>query len=38
MSVLCTHPEITPQRLDSLAGVRGLELKNESLSYVFEIP
>ena len=31
MSAVLTHPEITPQRLDCLAGLRGLELTNVSL-------
>jgi hypothetical protein len=32
-----THPKITPQRLDCLAGLRGLELENACQSHVFEI-
>jgi hypothetical protein len=30
------HPEITPQRLDCLAGVRGLELRNVEPNYPLE--
>jgi hypothetical protein len=37
MSAVITHPEITPQRLDCLAGVVGLELRNPCASYVFEM-
>jgi hypothetical protein len=28
MSTVLTHPEITPRRLDCLAGLRGFELRN----------
>jgi hypothetical protein len=28
MSTVLTHPEITPRRLDRLAGLRGFELRN----------
>jgi hypothetical protein len=37
MSVVLTHLEITLQRPDCLAGVRGLELRYPGTRYVFEM-
>jgi hypothetical protein len=37
MSAVFTHPEITPQRPDWLAGHAGFELRNPFAKYLFEI-